>query len=194
MNHLAHIYLSCQDGDLLTGNFMADFITTKDIKSLPPYLKQGIELHKSIDHFTDHHPEVKKCILLLRPTQGKYTPVVVDILLDYFLIKNWNLFSGESFEIFKNKVYDHLLSVSDSFPEKLKMSLPKMINNDFLMSCHNEERLNKTFDHLSKRVHFPHNFGSVTADLKANSEALESHFLSFFPDLISHVQPFCNCK
>lgn len=194
MNHLAHIYLSCQDENLLLGNFMADFMTPKEIRSLPSRLIRGIELHRSIDQFTDQHADVKKCVALFRPTQKKYSPVVVDILFDYFLIKNWSLFSNEPFGVFKERIYRMLVLHTEFFPEKLKTFLPKMIDDDFLMSCSNEERLNKTFERLNKRAQFSNSFDSVTNDLKIHHTALEGYFLSFFPDLVKHVQPFCDCK
>lgn len=172
---------------------MADFMATREIKLLPPYLVAGIELHKAIDQYTDQHEDVKKSIHMLRPTQKKYSPVVVDILYDFFLIKNWNQFSDESFDRFKGRTYGILTSNAHILPEKLQEILPKMISDDFLMSCCNEERLNRTFERLKKRAHFPNNFENVTVDLKNHFHELEKKFLSFFPDLVRHVQPYCNC-
>lgn len=194
MNHLAHIFLSCHDEHLLLGNFIADFLTTKEIKLLSPYLHQGINLHKTIDQYTDQHADVKKCIEILRPTQKKYTPVVVDILFDYFLIKNWSHFCNEPLDSFKERIYHQLASNANLLPEKIRVLLPKMIEDDFLMSCRNEERLKKTFERLSRRTHFPHNFGLVIDDLRANHNTLNHLFMSFFPNLILFVQPYCECK
>ena len=52
--------LSCKDSNLLVGNFMADFINNSDKKGLNPQILEGINLHKSIDHFTDNHQAVKE--------------------------------------------------------------------------------------------------------------------------------------
>ena len=57
---------------------MADFISQPELKHLEPNILLGITLHKKIDHYTDHHPQVKQSIDLLRPTQGKYSPVTVE--------------------------------------------------------------------------------------------------------------------
>ncbi|MFZ1750390.1 MAG: hypothetical protein WAU01_09370, partial [Saprospiraceae bacterium] len=82
MNFLAHMLLSCKDADLMTGNFMADFIPKSFIDHLTPSVRLGIDLHRQIDSFTDQHPEVKASVMIFRPTQRKYAPVVVDIVFD----------------------------------------------------------------------------------------------------------------
>ena len=58
MNFLAHIYLSDDDEQVMIGNFIADFVKGKKKDDYPPAIKKGIELHRSIDDFTDHHPLV----------------------------------------------------------------------------------------------------------------------------------------
>ena len=193
MNYLAHVYLSCHDDDLLIGNFIADFLTTKEVQLQPPAIKRGIDLHKSIDSFTDQHPEVKACIVILRPTQGKYSPVIADILFDYFLTRNWHTYSDIELELFSSTVYKILEENCDTFPSKLRTMLPHMIEDDFLLSCKNETRLIKTFERLKKRVKFDNHFDTIISDLKKHHDELNLHFLAFFPDLIKHVNIFCNC-
>ena len=193
MNYLAHVLLSCHDKDLMAGNFIADFLTIKEVKSQPDKIIKGIELHKSIDSYTDQHSAVKSCVLILRPTQGKYSPVIIDILFDYFLTKNWAKFCSIDLVPFITNVYSILNENKESFPEKLKNMLPIMIADDFLMSCANEERLSKTFLRLKKRVKFKNHFESILLDLKNHSIDLEFNFLAFFPDLVKHVNSFCKC-
>jgi len=186
--------LSCSDADLLTGNFMADFITNKDKKLLDPNIVQGIELHKKIDKFTDEHDEVRAAIRLLHPTQGKYAPVTTDILFDHFLTIHWARYSPENIHTFTERTYTMLESKKDIFPLKLREKLPLMIADDFLMSCKNEERLRKTFDRVGKRANFNNNFDKAHEDLRTHFTKLEQHFMAFFPELLIHIDPFCACN
>ena len=187
MNFLAHTFLSCQDEELLTGNFMADFISNNEAKNLKPQLLSGVHLHKKIDSFTDQHDGVRDSIKLVRPSQGKYSPVVVDILFDYFLTKNWASYSNENMRLFTDRVYNILLNNQPFFPERLKDLLPKMIDDDFLMSCSNEDRLRKTFERVKRRAKFDNNFDKVHIDLAKYHDVLDSHFNYFFPHLIAHI-------
>ena len=90
MNFLAHIYLSGSDPDILLGNFMADQIKGRDLSSYGHNVRNGIILHRMIDHFTDTHVVSGEARAILRPSMGKYAGVVLDVFYDHFLATKWN--------------------------------------------------------------------------------------------------------
>ena len=92
MNHLAHFVLSNNDDDLAIGNFVADFITNRQLPNFTEGVQRGIWLHRAIDAFTDSHPVVKQSTKRLHPFHHKYAPVIVDIYYDFLLAKNWDKF------------------------------------------------------------------------------------------------------
>jgi acyl carrier protein phosphodiesterase len=92
MNHLAHFVLSGGDADLAIGNFVADFITNRQLPTFSAGVQRGIWLHREIDAFTDAHPIVKQSTKRLHPFHHKYSPVIVDVYYDYLLAKNWDRF------------------------------------------------------------------------------------------------------
>lgn len=83
MNYMAHIYLSHGKEEQLLGNFIADFVGNKDLVNYGKKVIEGIMLHRKIDSFTDNHDIVRKGTKRLRSIQGKYAPVVIDIIYDY---------------------------------------------------------------------------------------------------------------
>ena len=89
MNFLAHIYLSGEDEGITIGNFIADGIKGKKYLSYPASIQKGILLHRGIDSFTDSHPTVRQSTARLHENYGHYSGVIVDILYDHFLAKNW---------------------------------------------------------------------------------------------------------
>ena len=89
MNHLAHFVLSGDDDDLAIGNFLADFITNRQLPDFTEGVQRGIHLHRAIDAFTDAHPVVKQSTKRLHPFHHKYSPVIVDVYYDFLLAKNW---------------------------------------------------------------------------------------------------------
>ncbi len=193
MNFLAHMLLSCENSELMAGNFMADFVLNREKKMLHPNILKGIELHHSIDNYTDQHLTVKNAVSLLRPTQGKYSPVVVDILFDYFLTINWDKYSSESLEKFTSRVYTILTLQDELYPPRLKELLPRMISDDFLMSCKNEDRLIKTFERIKKRAKFDNNFNRAHLDLADFHDIMNDQFNEFFPDIVLHIKNVCKC-
>ena len=123
MNFLAHIYLSCDNEDLLIGNFIADFIRNKEVPNFSPEVQKGIILHRQIDTFTDEHPLVKKGTHRLQNKHHKYAPVIVDVWYDYLLANNWDRYSGESLDDFCEGVYRILEKRMDDLPAKLQKRL-----------------------------------------------------------------------
>ena len=119
MNFLAHQYLSFNNTKFRIGNFVADFVRGSEMKDFSNEVITGIKLHRKIDEFTDHHPTVKKCIEILKPYQGKYSSVILDIYFDYFLAKNWNRFSEISLKDFSKDVYVDFNKNISVFPDKV---------------------------------------------------------------------------
>jgi len=190
LNHLAHCLLSGDDTSLLLGNFIADFVGIKEADLLPSNIKQGIELHKIIDEFTDHHPLVGEAKSLLYPTQGKYAPVTIDILFDHFLIQSWDIYSNVPLTSFVDDIYIKFQTNFDFFSDTMKPRVTMMITHDFLHSCEDEPRLRSTFNRMVKRASFPNNFVTAYDDMMDNYEELNSVFNSFFPELKAEAQDF----
>lgn len=193
MNYLAHSYLSCGDEDLMLGNLITDMITKKDEDAYEESIQKGIDLHRMIDTFTDSHPIVSNSLQLIYPTQGKYAPVVLDILWDYFLSRNWSHFSGEEINPFSQNIYSLLEKNYGRLQPKIVKRFERMIQVDWLQSCMTRERLRSTFTHLHKRTKFKSNFGKVDEILDAHEEQLNDSFMRLFPEMISYVEANCSC-
>src|ERR1700752_360781 len=92
LNFLAHIYLSGNDDQLMIGNFIADYVKGKKKDEYPPGIKKGIELHRAIDDFTDHHEITSRSKNRLRSKYGKYSGVITDLYYDHFLASNFSIY------------------------------------------------------------------------------------------------------
>jgi len=183
--------LSYSEPDLIVGSYLADFLKNNQLSDYSSSIRKGVLLHRKIDSFTDSHHSVSKCTKILHPTQHKYAPVVVDIYFDYFLTKNWKIFHTQALEIFTSEIYNVLLDQMNIYPGRVQQILPRMVEDDFLMSCSNEERLIRTFSFLKLRANFHNNFEYAHLDLKLYYDLFEENFLIFFPDVIAFVQKDC---
>ena len=100
MNHLAHLYLSQTNVDLMVGNFIADRVKGKDLLNYSESVQKGIEMHRAIDTFTDEHAVVMKSKKRLFPVYHKYAAVIVDMFYDHILAKNWEEYSPISLKLY----------------------------------------------------------------------------------------------
>jgi acyl carrier protein phosphodiesterase len=199
MNHLAHFFLSDNKEDIMIGNFIADFITNKELPLFTEGVQQGIMLHREIDAFTDSHPVVKQSTKRLHPFHHKYAPVIVDIYYDFLLAKNWSTYAphltlswrnaplGEPVKMadFIENIYQLLKKRNNELPEKLQKRLPYMIKNNWLMTYTTLAGLNDTFERVERQAAFPGNFGNATHHLEMYMEEFDEEFNNFFPDLIA---------
>ena len=174
------MYLSGDDPEIIAGNFMADFITNVQLKEFSSGIVQGVRLHRAIDEFTDRHPKVAEFNSRLRKTQNKYAPVVTDILIDYFLTTAWQQWHQTPVREFADSIYHILNQYIEIFPEKLKHLAPRMISDDFLLSCSSKERLQKTLFFLSRRAKFENNIQYAHHDLEVHYDVFRSGFQIFF--------------
>ena len=189
MNYLAHAFLSPEDPHILMGNLWGDLIRPKDYESLSPGQIQGVILHKKIDAFTDQHRGVDEIIKLIRPYQGKYTPVVADVLMDFMLSKFWHMFHYETIEEFCLHKYKLVSQHIHLIPERLHPRITRMLENHWLESCKNRERMNVTLQMLSRRASFENKIMDAMQPYELHEHTMDRLFLAFFEEMRVHLIP-----
>jgi len=184
MNYLAHLFLSRDDASLAIGNFIADFITAKQVRMIDDKFKNGIALHRKIDSFTDAHKDFRAGTKRLSEHHGKYAPVVLDILYDHLLAKHWDTFSDISLDTFSINTYDVLKNHIHVFEEFGVHYIQKMIDHNFLMGYREKERVTYVLSKMDQRTRFPSDFASGISHLYDHLDAFEAEFHSFMPEII----------
>lgn len=192
MNFLAHAMLSGGDEDVITGNFIADGVKGKAWENYPSRIKIGIHLHRSIDNFTDSHEVNRQSSRFLQPYFGKYSSVVTDVMNDHLLAIEWNKFHHHSLEDFIKFTYQSILKNEKILPEKSKMMLPYMIQQDWLGSYIQLEGISDVLKRMSKRTPFESGMEMALEPLTEHFEQLQTNFQIFFPELMIHSQQQLN--
>lgn len=187
MNHLAHLYLSQAEVDLMIGNFIGDHVRGKKIEAFSPGIRKGIMMHRQIDLFTDNHPLVSTCKQRLYPKFHKYASVIIDVFFDYCLAINWNKFSQIPLSDFSQHCYQILSANTSLLPEKSIRILKFMIKEDWLLNYANLEGIDRTLIGLSKRAKFESKMELATQYLKNDIAFYEQQFLLFFPVLKEYI-------
>lgn len=190
MNFLAHIYLSGDDKELMVGNFIADFVKGRKKFDYPDGIRRGIELHRQIDEYTDHHPITSLSKDRLRPKYSKYSGVIVDLYYDHFLACNFSRYSEQSLEEYSHQTYRTIKEYSEILPEGVNYFLPFMIERNWLLNYSTIEGIGRALTGLSKRVSFENKMDESVADLKEHYALFENEFNRFFPELITFAHSF----
>ena len=187
MNFLAHIYLSGNNELLKIGNFMADGIRGKDYMFFPEEVKRGILLHRKIDSFTDAHLIYRKSKHRLHEKYGHYSGVIMDIIYDHFLAKNWEKYSNESLANYAGEFYKLLDKNEDLLTERTKNLLPYMKQNNWLLSYQSIEGIEKILFQMNHRTKNRSNMQKAIVELKLFYNETEEEFTQFFNELQLYV-------
>lgn len=183
MNFLAHIYLS-NDNDLIKiGNFMADGIRGKHYDHLPADIQKGIILHRAIDTFTDSHPVFRQSTKRLHERYHHYAGVIVDVIYDHFLAKNWKKYSNEPLEDFVQRFYMSLQNNKLFLTEKTIDMMPYMIKYDWLFSYQYVDGIARILFQMDQRTKNNSKMQFAIEELKEFYDEFENEFTIFFEDL-----------
>ena len=184
MNFLAHIYLSGENDLITIGNFIADGIKGKDYKKYPRDVQTGILLHREIDTYTDTHDTVRQSTRRLHDKYGHYSGVIVDILYDHFLAKNWIKYSSIPLDLYVQLFYDSLETHYDLLPIKIKQMIPFMVTNNWLLSYASIDGISRVLDGMNRRTKNRSGMDQAINELEAFYRQFENEFSEFFNELI----------
>jgi len=183
MNFLAHIYLSGNNEGVTIGNFIADGIKGKKYTKYPLQIQKGILLHRGIDTFTDRHPTVRKSTARLHKNYGHYSGVIVDILYDHFLAKNWKNYHNQPLEEYIQNFYILLRKDFDILPSRIQRMMPYMISDNWLLSYATVSGISKILVQMNRRTHNTSKMNFAVIELEEYYSEFEEEFTSFFSEL-----------
>jgi acyl carrier protein phosphodiesterase len=188
MNFLAHIYLSGNNDLLKIGNFMADSIRGHHYLDYPNELRKGILLHRYIDTFTDAHPIYRKSKHRLHEKYGHYSGVIMDIVYDHYLAKNWATYSDVSLEEYAATFYKLLQDNYDILTEKTQKMIPYMIARNWLVAYATLEGLETILFQMDYRTKHRANMKEAIVEIQLFNKEFEEEFRLFFEELRKYCE------
>jgi acyl carrier protein phosphodiesterase len=188
MNYLAHIYLSGESDEIILGNFIGDFVKGNKYLKYPEQVAFGIQLHRSIDSFTDQHRDVREFIQLLKPGYGRYSGIVADVFMDHFLASEWNRYSAHTLRQVSKHAHAVFLSNFLLLPFKVKQFLPFLIQHKRFESYAQRESMFHVLEIMSRRTSLPANGEWAMQILHQEYDRFKALFRSFFPEMIEYVE------
>ena len=184
MNFLAHIYLSGDNDLIKIGNFMADGIRGKQFENYPSEIQKGIILHRGIDTFTDAHPIFRQSTKRLHQNYHHYAGVIVDVLYDHFLAKNWKNYSDEKLTEYVDRFYQSLVDNKHSLSERIVTIMPILFKENWLVAYETIEGIQHILTQMDRRTKNQSNMRFAVQDLTEFYTEFENEFTTFFKELI----------
>lgn len=186
MNYLAHTVLSTTHIDYQLANLIADTLKGKPWAGCSQQHRDGLNMHRIIDRFTDEHLLVKQA--KVRLGNGYLKGVITDIMFDHFLSKHWAQFVRVDFDCFINNFYQAAAQQQTNLPPAGAEFIERLIRYDFFHLYSDFGSLTHVLDklnqRLSPRLRAKESATDYVPALTQHYFALEDDFLQFFPLLI----------
>src|SRR5690606_37080128 len=135
--------------------------------------------------FTDAHPTVHQSTARLHKNYGHYSGVIVDILYDHFLAKNWSKYSEVPLDEYVSDFYKLLRKNFTILPARIQKMMPYMIADNWLLSYATVEGISKILAQMNVRTKGVSKMNLAVAELEEYYDEFEAEFTSFFDELIA---------
>lgn len=188
LNYLAHLFLSGNIPLLRIGNLAGDFVKGIDTATLHPAMQKGIALHRAIDAYTDSHEIVWRSKSRIGSPHTRLAGVLVDVFYDHFLAVHWNTYCDRLLEEYVAEVYADLQVYRVLLPPLLQDTVPRIIEENWLVSYRNVEGLARALDRIEQRLEGKLDLSNGIREMERNYAELDGDFRLFFPELSAHVQ------
>lgn len=155
MNYLAHWFFSDLEPDALVGSLWPDFARRPNPDIVPDNFLVHFDRHQWLDRFTDSTPLIEPLRQVLRPKLRKTTPIVIDMLLDHHLAKNWEAYHDLPLREFAKQCYARARSFNAlPLPDRLEKTLYWMLEDDWLTGYRQRQNVIRALRGLSRRIRF----------------------------------------
>jgi acyl carrier protein phosphodiesterase len=174
LNYIAHAWVSRDEGLFALGQLLGDFAISSDLEDAERELIRGVEAHRALDRYIDAHEAFIAGSQILRKGAFRYAPVVMDILIDHILARNWaELNNGNSFKRDIDSLYEQLQRHESLLPDRMKKVAIRMRTQNWFVGFPLLEGLRTVLYYLAKRARKPHWIDAVMPVIVEEYDQLE---------------------
>ncbi|MBA3581564.1 MAG: DUF479 domain-containing protein [Gammaproteobacteria bacterium] len=184
MNYLAHLSLLQAYPERMPGGLLADYLRGRLPEApIDPWMLGALH-HRMVDSFTDQHAQVLAAKQYFSPLRRRFAGIILDIVFDHFLAKNFENYYAQALNVFIAKSYKILASGESRYPAPMRRVVRRMQQMDLLGSYYYLENLEMVFQGLASRFSRPVPLIGSTEEIMQHYDKLENHFQLFYPDLM----------
>jgi len=188
LNYLAHLYLSDGTPESLLGNLLADFLKAPASAVEDAKLREGVELHRRIDRFTDSHRCFLRSVERCSPERRRAAPVLVDIFYDHYLARDWGEYAPLPLVEFLEGSRVRMLSRWSLLPAHTQPALERLMPLHWMARYAEMEGIAVVVDRVARRVRADVGLAGGAEELERNYEGLGEDFREFFGELTAFVE------
>ena len=160
---------------MLAGAVLGDFIKGPIKETWDPDLALGIKLHRKIDAISNEDPMIKRACNRFPSRIRRIAPILIDIISDYFLANNWNMFQQTELETFSKKCHLALDRHKEYGDMRFVRFLGYMRQQSLLLNSGSWQSIERVTSSILKRL-------GKEKELKFTMDAMQSSKLELSED------------
>jgi acyl carrier protein phosphodiesterase len=196
MNYLVHFLLAGDDDELRLGNLLGDFVKGRverfSHRGLTDRVRTGIQMHRTIDAFSDRHPAVLRSKQILAPGYGRLSGVIVDVFYDHVLARRWPEYDPRPLSIYTQDVYRTLRGNRHRLPTAVHPLIDAMTQRDWLQGYASQQGIERALQGMAARRPVAAEIGTAGRLLSDHFDRFSADFDEFLPDLRARCTAFLN--
>ena len=194
MNYLIHFLLAGDDDELRLGNLLGDYVKGRverfDYPGITDRLRTGIQMHRTVDAFSDRHPAVHRSKRILAPDYGKLTGVIVDVFYDHVLARRWAEHHPQPLSDYTQDVYRTLRVNRHRMPAAVHPLIDAMSRGDWLRGYASQRGIERALQCMAARRPVAAEIGTAGRLLTDHFDRFSADFDEFLPDLRGRCAEF----
>lgn len=160
----------------MLNNLFGDFVKGKDLSRFPEQVQRGIRLHRQIDDYIDHHPQVLELVHQLQPELPKVSAIAIDLYFDHLLAKNWQQYHKMTLTGFLENFYAHAKADSAVYGEEFSQFIRQLIHYNWISYYPKLEGLEKACKGVASRLSFSSKLTEGRAIFEHHEKAISEVF------------------
>lgn len=194
MNFLVHFFLAGDDDELRLGNLLGDFVKGRVERfahqGLTERVRIGIQMHRTIDAFSDRHPAVHRSKRILMPDYGRLSGVIVDVFYDHVLARRWPEFHPRPLPVYTQDIYRTLRDNRQRMPAAVHPLIDAMSRHDWLGGYASQRGIDRALQGMAARRPVAAAIGTAGRLLADHFDRFSADFDEFLPDLRARCAQF----
>lgn len=171
----------------MVGNFIADAVKGKKYLDFEEEVTRGILMHRDIDTYTDANAIVRHSKSFFRSRYGLYSSILIDLIYDHFLAKNFDHYSKEPLVSFADRAYRIFEKYLSIMPERNQYMFPYMRKENWLLHYAEIEGIERSLTGMSRRIKNNPGIENAHKELGLHYKELQEDFEKYFPQLGNHI-------
>lgn len=189
MNFLGHLWVARRTNTSPVGSMLGDFVKGDASREWSGELLEGIELHRRVDTFTDSHAAFRRTRDRLDPRLRRYAGIVVDILWDHVLARDWDEYDDEPLRTVADGMYHDLMRAAPVLPEGMLRFVRYALATDVFWAYRTVDGIDRVMKGVSRRLTRENPIHEAAAEIAAQGDALADDFREFAAALRTEFAP-----